>query len=96
MAEKTQQSPSRSRLEDYFTYSEDDLQVALDRFMEEQPSSERKNENLWNFQTILGLGDCCVFSAIVQTTSSLICNIIINPAHPGDLQFIDAPIENVV
>ncbi len=56
MAEKTQQSPSRSRLEDYFTYSEDDLQVALDRFMEEQPSSERKNENLWNFQTILGLG----------------------------------------
>jgi len=56
MAEKTQQSPSRSRLEDYFTYSEDDLQVALDRFMEEQPSSERKKENLWNFQTILGLG----------------------------------------
>lgn len=56
MAEKTQQSPGRSRLEDYFTYSEDDLQVALDHFMEEQPSSERKKENLWNMQTILGLG----------------------------------------
>lgn len=56
MAEKTQQSSGRSRLEDYFTYSEDDLQVALDRFMEAQPASERKKENLWNFQTILGLG----------------------------------------
>ncbi|HKI45596.1 MAG TPA: PspC domain-containing protein [Balneolales bacterium] len=56
MAEKTQQSPGRSRLEDYFTYSEDDLQVALDHFMEEQPASERKRENLWNMQTILGLG----------------------------------------
>ncbi len=56
MAEKTQQSPGRSRLEDYFTYSEDDLQVALDHFMEEQPASERKKENLWNMQTILGLG----------------------------------------
>ena len=56
MAEKTQQSPGRSRLEDYFTYSDDDLQVALDHFMEEQPSSERKKENLWNMQTILGLG----------------------------------------
>ena len=53
MAEKTRQASQTSNLNDYYSYSENDLQIALDEFLEEEKKKEFKPK-LWNFQTVSG------------------------------------------
>ena len=53
MAEKTRQAHQTSNLNDYYSYSESDLQTALEDFLEEEKKKEIKPK-LWNFQTISG------------------------------------------
>lgn len=53
MAEKTRQANQTSNLDDYYSYSDNDLQIALDEFLEEEKKKEVKPK-LWNFQTISG------------------------------------------
>lgn len=53
MAEKTRQASQTSNLNDYYSYSENDLQIALDEFLEEEKKKEFKPK-LWNFRTFSG------------------------------------------
>lgn len=55
MAERTENVRPGRKTEEYSDYTEEDLQVALQEFLEEEKPAKEK-ARLWNIRTIVGLG----------------------------------------